>query len=104
MNEGLRLPYRLSQDREGNGFISEPTSGIRYFIISGKEYKNEQYRIVVLNEVALRIINQCRGVHSVFVFIYKGEPVKRINSSAYQSARERASLKLSGIAKSHVHS
>jgi integrase len=30
--------------------------------------------------------------------------VKRINSSAFQSARRRASVKLPSIAKSHVHS
>jgi integrase len=85
-------------------FLTHPTSGIQYFVIPGEEYKNGQDRIVVLNEVALRVIEQCKGDHPVFVFTYKGKPVKKINSSAYQSARKRASLKHPDIAKSHVHS
>ena len=85
-------------------FRTDPTSGIQYFLIPGEEHKNEQDRIVVLNEVALRVINQCKGDHPVFVFTYGGKPVKKINNSAYQSARKRASLKLPDIAKSHVHS
>ena len=85
-------------------FLTEPTSGIQYFVIPGEEHKNGQDRIVVLNEVALRVIEQCKGDHPVFVFTYKGKPVKKINNSAYQSARKRASLKHPDIAKSHVHS
>jgi integrase len=85
-------------------FHTEPTSGIQYFIIPGEEHKNEQDRIVILNEVALRVISQCKGDHPVFVFTYEGKPVKRINSSAFQNARRRAALRLPDIAKSHVHS
>jgi integrase len=81
----------------------ESTSGIRYFIIPGEDHKNEQDRVVVLNEVALRVIGQCKGEHPVFVFTYKGKPVGKINSSAFKAARKRASLKLPDIAKSHVH-
>jgi integrase len=40
----------------------------------------------------------------VFVFTYDGEPVKKINRSAFKNARKRASLKLPSIGKSHVHS
>ena len=85
-------------------FHTEPTSGIQYFVIPGEEHKNGQDRVVVLNEVALRVVEQCRRNHPVFVFTYEGQPVKKINSSAFQSAKRRASLKLPDIAKSHVHS
>jgi integrase len=102
INTGCRAKEVLGLKWEW--FHTEPTSGIQYFIIPGEEHKNGQDRIVVLNGVALRVTNQCRGVHPVFVFTYEGEPVKRINSSAFQSARRRASVKLPSIAKSHVHS
>ena len=102
INTGCRAKEVLGMRWEW--FHTEPTSGIQYFIIPGEEHKNEQSRIVVLNEVALRVTNQCRGVHPVFVFTYEGKPMKKINSSAFQNARKRASFKLSNIAKSHVHS
>jgi len=82
----------------------EPTTGIQYFVIPGEDHKNGQDRTVVLNSVALRVVEQCRGHHPIYVFTYEGEPVKKIYNSAYKRARTRAAKKVLSIAKSHVHS
>ena len=82
----------------------EPYTGIEYFVIPGEDHKNEQDRTVVLKSIALKFVKQCKGQYPTHVFTYKGEPVQKINRSAYKRARMRASEKLPNIARSHVHS
>ncbi|WP_367155163.1 tyrosine-type recombinase/integrase [Methylomonas sp. HYX-M1] len=62
------------------------------FILPGERVKNGQDRIVPLNSVAQAIIEQQRGLHAVYVFTYKGEPVQRLNGHAWRKARTRAEL------------
>ncbi len=58
--------------------------------------KNREDRVVVLNEVAKRVINAQRGLHDEFVFVAsKGKPRKPIrymNNTAWQNARKKAEL------------
>ncbi len=56
--------------------------------------KNREDRLVVLNEVARSVVNSCRGIHPEWVFTYKGNPVGRMNNSAWDKARVRAAMKL----------
>ena len=85
-------------------FRVEPSTGIQYFVIPGEDHKNRQDRTVVLNSTALRVVEQCKGHHPTHVFTYEGQPVKKINQSAYKKARKRAALKYPSISESHVHS
>jgi integrase len=56
--------------------------------------KNGEERLVVLNDVARSVVESCRGRHPDYVFTYEGEPVGRMNNSAWDKARVRAAIKL----------
>ena len=62
------------------------------FLIPEWQVKNEEERLVVLNKVAHGVIEEVRGVHSEYVFTYRGRPIKRMSNSAWKSARLRAGL------------
>ena len=76
-----------------------PELGTSLFILPNNdqfETKNRQDRIVVLNSIARRIIDEQRGKHREFVFGYKGERLYNMLNSAWQRARKRAGLPDSG--------
>jgi len=56
------------------------------------ETKNSQERIVVLNSIARRVVNEQRGKSKEFVFTYKGRRTLRILNSGWKLARIRAGL------------
>jgi integrase len=62
------------------------------FVIPAHAVKNRLPRVVVLNSVTRKLINQQRGQHPEFVFTYKGMPVGTMNNSAWQKARKRVGL------------
>ncbi|MET0216313.1 MAG: tyrosine-type recombinase/integrase, partial [Burkholderiales bacterium] len=77
--------------------------------------KNNEDRVVVLNRVALSVVEQCRGMHPEFVFVYRPNidrfhskgthrpnhvpkppvPVGYMNNNAWDKACLRAAQKLS---------
>jgi integrase len=54
--------------------------------------KNSQERIVVLNSIARRVVDEQRGKHRQFVFTFRGKPTKSILNSGWRHARDRAGL------------
>ncbi len=87
--------------------VRVPELGTSVFIVSADEVKNGQERLIVLNSVARSIIEAVRGEHEEFVFVRdpacetmrtgrageaaaKPHPLKRMNNTAWKSARERA--------------
>ena len=60
--------------------------------------KNGQERIVVLNSIARRVVDEQRGKHAEFVFTYRGNPTKSILNWGWKLARDRA-----GLPKVRVH-
>lgn len=62
--------------------------------------KNREDRLVVLNKVALSVINSRRGLHDQFVFTYQGRPLKRMHNSAWKRAWCNAGLPTS---KQYTH-
>lgn len=72
------------------------------FMIPGEHVKNGSERLVVLNSVARSIIEQQRGVHPEFVFVYSQirkegkkpvyRPIETMNNTSWQKARARAEL------------
>ncbi len=69
-----------------------PALGVSVFVLSGDSTKNGEERVVLLNAVARSIIESCRGHHPDYVFIYDGNPVERMNNSAWRRARIKAGL------------
>jgi integrase len=56
--------------------------------------KNGQERVVVLNSIARRVVDEQRGKHPEFVFTYRGNPTKSIHNWGWKLARERAGLEM----------
>jgi len=69
-----------------------PELNTSIFIVPAKFVKNKHDRLIVLNDVAKRVIDSRRGLHEAYVFDFHGKPYKRINNSAWRKARERAGL------------
>ena len=56
--------------------------------------KNGQERVVVLNSIARRVVEEQRGKHPEFVFTYRGQPTKSIHNWGWKLARDRANLSM----------
>lgn len=74
--------------------IPVPEMGTSVFLIPAKYVKNREDRLVVLNSVAKSVIDEARGQHAEWVFVYKGNPVNGMNNNAWHKARKRTADKL----------
>ena len=63
------------------------------FIIPEWLAKNGEKRIVVLNEMARKVIDRQRGQHPEYVFTYKGHALSRMMTTAWKKARHRVGLR-----------
>jgi integrase len=54
--------------------------------------KNGCDRLVVLNDAAKAILEQVRGINQEYVFTYKGNPVTKMNNTAWRRARKIVQL------------
>jgi integrase len=72
--------------------VRVPELGTTVFIIPGARVKNGDERLVVLNRVALSVVEARRGVDLTFVFTYEGRPINRMLTSGWLRARKRAEL------------
>lgn len=62
------------------------------FVLPDWLTKNARERIVVLNSVALEVINRQRGKHPENVFTYKCNPLAGLNEGAFKRHRKAAGL------------
>lgn len=72
--------------------IEVPSLDTSVFIIPGRRVKNRQDRLVVLNRVAVGVIEEMRREHPEFVFTFRGRPVQKMYGAAWRNARKRAGL------------
>ncbi len=72
--------------------VKIPELDVSVFIIPGKVVKNGEDRLVVLNKIALSVIEEGRGQHSELVFTYNGRSLARMLNSAWKRARRRVGL------------
>ncbi len=63
---------------------------ISVFVVPGGLVKNGEDRLVVLNATAAAVVESRRGGHATHVFAYQGEPLSRMNNSAWRRARREA--------------
>lgn len=76
------------------------------FVVPGTAFKSKRPHVLVLNDTAWRVVEEQRGRHGEFVFVYRRERVvnvekppvmkyhrvRTMNNTAFQSARESAGL------------
>ncbi len=67
-----------------------PELNASVFVIPGGHVKNAEDRLVVLNQTARAVVDARRGEHPTHVFSFRGEPVVRMNNTAWQRARREA--------------
>jgi len=80
--------------------IEIPDLETSVFILSESITKTSTERVVVLNSVASRVIEARRGINRDFVFTYRGNPVRKLNSSAWKRSWMKAGLPIeTGILK-----
>jgi integrase len=70
--------------------IKLPELDTSLFLIPGKFVKNREDRVVVLNAVAAKVIDEVRGQHPDCVFTYQGKPIQTMHNGGWQGARARA--------------
>ena len=70
VNTGTRVAEVCNLRWDGEIRIPELETSV--FVISGEGVKNRDDRLVMLNSVANGVVEKMRGVHSEFVFSYKG--------------------------------
>ncbi len=69
--------------------------GTSVFIIPEDRVKNGEERLLVLNRVAMSVIEDVRGEHPDYVFTYRGHPITAMNNSGWQQ-RTQACWSFSG--------
>jgi integrase len=62
------------------------------FTIPGQQIKNGDDRLIVLNRIAISVVDEKRGKHLTHVFVYQGTPITRMLNSDWLRTRERAGL------------
>lgn len=86
--------------------VPVPEVGRSVFVVPAAEFKSKRAHVLILNDVAWRIVEEQRGRHSEYVFVYRRERVRHIdrepamkyrrvgtmNNTAFQSARVAAGL------------
>lgn len=69
--------------------VKVPELGTSVFIVPGARVKNGDERLVVLNRVAMSVVEAQRGKHATHVFTYNGKPRASFLNSSWEGARER---------------
>lgn len=82
--------------------VPVPQLGVSVFLVPGEHVKaNEEKRserVLVLNSVAQKVIEQRRGIHSTHVFTFRGKPIDGVSNTAWQNGRKKA-----GMGDLHFH-
>jgi integrase len=72
--------------------VEVPELDTSVFIIPDTLVKNGEDRLVVLNRIAMSIVNAVRGVRRKYVFTYNGKRIRKMNNTAWQKGRVKAGL------------
>jgi integrase len=72
--------------------VDVPDMKTSIFILPESITKTSTERVVVLNTIARRLIESRRGIHKEFVFTYRGNPVGKLNNTAWKRAWKKVKL------------
>ena len=61
-------------------------------MVPGNAVKNGDDRLVVLNNVALSVVNDLRGKHDTHVFTFRKKPIGHMTNNGWRRAREKVGL------------
>jgi integrase len=69
-----------------------PDLDISVFVLPASVTKTTTERVVVLNTIAGRVVESRRGIHSDYVFTFRGNSIRKLHSSAWKRAWKAAGL------------
>lgn len=64
------------------------------FVLPSEVTKTNEERVLIPNNVAQSVINSVRSLHPEFVFAFRGRPMKKLNTKAWQRAWRKVGLPL----------
>ena len=64
------------------------------FVIPPEAFKTKRPHVVILNDVTWSVIESQRGKHPIWVFLYRGRCIGKMNNNGWQQARQEAGLPL----------
>jgi integrase len=70
-----------------------PEMGRSVFVVPSDSFKSNRDHVVTLNDAAWSIVQAQRGLHSVWVFPFKGRRIGTMNDNGWQKARREAGLR-----------
>lgn len=92
----LRWDWEVKVPELGTSIFITPGKPIKYSDGIWPGEKNKEDQIVVLNQVARSVIEEQRGLHSTYVFPYKGGRIGKIHTTAWNTAWKKAGLPTDG--------
>ena len=90
VNTGCRISEVCNLQWEWKVTVPEMKTSV--FIIPGRHITNGDDRLIVLNRIAMSLVNDQHGKHTTNVFTYHRKPVSRMLNGAWLHARNRADL------------
>jgi integrase len=97
VNTGLRDENVCGLRWKWERYIPELKRSV--FVVPPEEFKGNRPHVAILNDVAMGVVESCRGKHPEYVFTYRSEQkdsepdrVESMNNTAWQKARTRAKL------------
>jgi len=62
------------------------------FVIPPEAFKTKRAHVAILNDAAWSIVQTQRGLHPLWVFPFRGRPIRGMNNNGWQSARREVGL------------
>lgn len=72
--------------------VAVPEIARSVFIVPPEAFKSRRPHVVILNDAAWSIVQAQRGKHPIWVFTFRGKPVRTMNNTAWQKARRDIGL------------
>jgi integrase len=64
----------------------------RHVTVAGREAKGKRGIAVPLDADAMAVLEECRGHHPTYVFVFEGQPVEQVSTRAWREATKAAGI------------
>jgi len=88
----LRWSWEVKIPELGSSIFITPARKKKYADGMWTGEKNKEDQIVVLNRIAMAVVDEQRGKHDEYVFPYRGRRITRIHNTAWKNAWKKSGL------------
>lgn len=82
--------------------VPVPEVGRSVFVVPGAEFKSKRDHVLILNDVAWKIVEEQRGLHAEFVFVYRRERVTNVDEEPVMKYRRVGTMNNTGFQNARV--